>query len=272
MLGVGRYQARTVNPLPYAKDDAESFVEELKKLGWRKSHIRCLTDQESTKANVQEALDGWLTKAGKNDVVVLYWSGHGFPDPESPEKVYLACYDTDPLKPWTGYRMDRVIDALKEKGARNVIVIADTCHAGKLITRGEKGLAVRPYMEKLRQDKQIPKGWIFMVAADADRKAVENSRWNHGAFTYCLLKGLNGEADGFEGIGPKDGVVTMLELRAYLNSEMPEETQKILGIAKHPLITTSSGDPGIWDLSLRKKSAAREIGDENNNLSKDVLE
>jgi hypothetical protein len=32
---------------------------------------------------------------------------------------------------------------------------------------------------------------------------------------------------------------------------MPEETQRVLGAAKHPLITTSSGDPSIWDLTLQ---------------------
>jgi hypothetical protein len=250
LTGIGKYKSSNLNSLPYADDDAKDFACELKKTGWSDSRIKLLANKNATKAKVQEALDGWLTKAGKNDLIVLFWSGHGFPDPEDPEKVYLACYDTDPKKPWTGYRMDRVVASLKEKGARNVIVIADTCHAGKLVTRGEKGLAVRPYMDKLRSKKQVPKGWIFMVSADADRKAIEHSSWSNGAFTYCLLKGLQGEADGFEGIGKKDGKVTMRELRVYLSSKMPDETQKVLGVAKHPLITTSSGDPKIWDLSL----------------------
>ena len=51
-------------------------------------------------------------------------------------------------------------------------------------------------------------------------------------------------------IAPKDGTVTMRELRAYLSTVMPDETQRVLGVAKHPLITTSTGDPAIWDLSL----------------------
>jgi hypothetical protein len=45
----------------------------------------------------------------------------------------------------------------------------------------------------------------------------------------------------------------MRELRAYLTSVMPDETQKVLGVAKRPIITTSSGDPDIWNLSLRAK-------------------
>ena len=92
-----------------------------------------------------------------------------------------------------------------------------------------------------------------MVAADTDRKAIEHSSWTNGAFTHSLINGLSGKADGFEGVGNKDGVVTMGELRTYLNTAMPDETQKVLGVAKRPVITTSSGDPGIWKLSLEVK-------------------
>ncbi len=52
-------------------------------------------------------------------------------------------------------------------------------------------------------------------------------------------------------MGAKDNMVTMGELRAYLNSVMPDETLRILGVAKHPVITTSTGDPDIWKLTLQ---------------------
>ena len=92
-----------------------------------------------------------------------------------------------------------------------------------------------------------------MVGADSDRTAVEHSSWKNGAFTHCLLKGLSGEADGFESSGAKDGVVTMGELKTYMNSTMPEETHKVLGVAKHPVITTNTGDPDIWNISIQNK-------------------
>ena len=92
-----------------------------------------------------------------------------------------------------------------------------------------------------------------MVAADADRQAIEHTSWRNGAFTHCLLKGFDGEADGFESAGLKDGIITMGELRCYLNSKMPDVTQRILGVAKRPMIATSSGDPKIWKLFLEMK-------------------
>ncbi|MBU0991079.1 MAG: caspase family protein [Proteobacteria bacterium] len=256
IIGISRYQFSSTDglqELAFADDDAEAFRNMLLQLGWSNSHIKTLINENAKRNDILIALESWLTKVGPDDMIVLFWSGHGFPDPEDPEKVYFACYDTNINIPATGYRMDRVREILQERNAKNVIVLADTCHAGKLITRGSKGISVQPYVQKLKREQRIPKGWIYMVGADTDRLAIEHSSWSNGAFTHTLLKALGGEADGFESVSPKDGVVDMRELRAYLESVMPDDTQKVLGTAKRPIITTSSGDPEIWNISLDLK-------------------
>ena len=253
VVGVAEYKANAegqLRDLVYADDDATAVRDSLLALGWSKGRVKLLLNEEVTQRNVTIALESWLTKAGPDDVIVLYWSGHGYCDPEDPEKVYFACHDTDLSIPATGYRMDRVRRLLEERSARNVILFADTCHAGRLITRGDKGLAVRPFVDKMKKEKAVPKGWIFMVSAESDRLAVEHSSWSNGAFTHCLLEGLGGSADGYESVDVKDGCVSMRELRAYMESEMPSQTQSVLGVAKRPVITTSSGNPDIWNLTL----------------------
>ena len=256
VIGVSKYLyagKSGLTNLPFADDDARAFRDTLLTLGWDDDHVKCLIDKEATQRDITISLESWLTKAGPDDLIVLFWAGHGFPDPENPENVYFACYDTDPTIPPTGYRMDRVRIILEERKAKNVVILADTCHAGKLITRGIKAISVNPYIEMLKRERKVPKGWIFMVGADTDRQAIEHSSWSNGAFTHCLLGALSGAADGYESAGPKDGVVTMGELRAYMESVMPDETQRVLGVAKRPIITTSTGDPDIWNLSLHMK-------------------
>jgi len=255
IIGISKYQYSGQNGLTnliFADDDAKAFARTLRNLGWNESHIKLLKNEEATKRNIEIALESWLTKAGPNDQIILFWAGHGFPDPEDPEKVYFACYDTDISIPATGYRMDRVRSALEEIKSKNVILLADTCHAGKLITRGDgsRGISIVPEINKMARDQKVPKGWIFMVGADTDRQAIEHTSWTNGAFTHSLLKGLNGEADGFQSAGAKDAIVTMGELKSYMNTAMPDETQKVLGVAKRPVITTSTGDPDIWNLTL----------------------
>lgn len=236
--------------LAYADDDAIGFRRALIRNAWSDSHIKLLVNEQATKRNIEVALESWLTKAGCQDLIVLFWSGHGFFDPEDPQKVYFACYDTDLSIPPTGYRMDRVRQALEERGARNVLVFVDACNAGKIITRGEQRPAAVVFAEQLRRDNRIPNGWIFMLSSETDRKAVEHSSWSNGAFSHCLIKALLGAADGFQGAGAKDGDITMGEVRFYLASQMPELTQRVLGVAKHPVIMTSSGSPQIWNLSI----------------------
>jgi hypothetical protein len=34
---------------------------------------------------------------------------------------------------------------------------------------------------------------------------------------------------------------------------MPDETQKVIGVARHPVIIISSDDPEVWKLSLKVK-------------------
>jgi len=256
IIGISKYKYSGkygLTNLIFADDDARAFESVLRSLGWSESHIKILINEEATERNIKISLESWLSKAGINDHVVLFWAGHGFPDPEDPEKVYFSCYDTDISIPATGYRMDNVRRSLEEKKAKNVVVFADTCHAGKLVTRGERGISIIPKIMKMNRQENIPKGWIFMVSAETDRQAIEHTSWANGAFTHCLIKGLSGEADGYQSIGPMDGVVTMSELRAYLNTAMPDETQRVLGVAKRPVITTSTGDPDIWNLTLHAK-------------------
>lgn len=252
VIGIAKYKYSGDNGIPnllFADDDARAFAQSLQTLGWNESHIKLLTNEDATRRNIMIALKSWLTKAGTHDQIVLFWAGHGFPDPEDPEKVYLATYDTEIVIPATGYRMDEVRRAIEEIGSKNVILFADTCHAGKLITRGKgsRGISILPNI----RGKNIPKGWVFMVGADTDRQAIEHTSWKNGAFTHSLIKGLNGEADGFQSAGVKDGIVTLGELKDYLRTSMPAETQRVLGVAKHPVITTNTGDPDIWNLTLQ---------------------
>lgn len=238
--------------LAFADKDAKAVYDLLKEKNWSTDCLKLVINKDATKRNIEIATESWLSKAGKDDIIFFFWAGHGYPDPDDPEKVYFACYDTDLNIPSTGLRMDRVRNYLKERNARNVILIADTCHAGKLITRGQnnRGLAVVPYINKLKRENTIPKGWVFFVGAESDRQAVEHSSWQNGAFTYCFLKALSGAADGYENSGKKDKQISLGELKVFMDHQMPDETLRVLGVAKHPIITTSTGDPKIWDLKL----------------------
>ena len=253
VIGISKYQneASGLNTLKYADNDALEVERALLRSGWKKEQIKCLINDAATKSEIDSAVCGWLRHVQKNDLLVLFWAGHGYPDFLDSQKVYFACYDTDLKNPWTGYRMDKLVSRIKEHGIKNVVIMADSCHAGKIITRaGEKALSVKPYVMNVPTNKDIPQGWIFMAATETDRPTVEDKAWKNGAFTYCLLKGLNGDACETSGDQTKKRVVTLGELKTYLEKQMPIETYRVSGVKINPVITTNTSDPKIWDIGF----------------------
>lgn len=258
VIGVSQYRFAGqggLGRLAFADKDAKDFANILKTQGWGQDNIRLLTNEKATKRKIEYALETWLQRAGADDLIVLFWSAHGWPDASDVEKAYFACYDSKPSDPSSGFRMDQVRRMLSERKARNVIVIADTCHSGKVIRAGDpKRIAVRPALEAMKRKKQIPKGWIFIASAEPDRKAYEDKAWNNGALTHVLLEGMrDNKADGYQSVGAKDGIVTLGELRAYISDRMREESLNIIGARLDPLFYTTSGDPKIWNLTLKVK-------------------
>ncbi len=255
VVGLSKYENSGKDGLEnliFADNDARVFARTLKNMGWSESNIKLLINEDETKRNIEIAIESWLTKSGPQDQIILFWAGHGYPDPENQEKVYFTTYDTKLSIPSTGYRMDRVRSSIEELKSKNVVILADTCHAGKLITRGENAISILPEIQKISREDNVPGGWIYMVSAATDRLAIEHSSWSNGAFTHTLIKGLAGEADGYQSAGKADEIITMGELKDYMNIMMPEETQKVLGVARHPVILTSTGNPDIWNLSFNQ--------------------
>lgn len=69
-----------------------------------------------------------------------------------------------------------------------------------------------------------------LTASGTDQFATEFSQLGHGVFTYVLLEGLKGEdANG-------DQQITINELKAYLEVQVPELSQKYKGSPQYPAI------------------------------------
>jgi hypothetical protein len=237
--------------LDFADNDAKDFYKKLLELGWEEDHISLLVDEQATKRGVEYALESWLRRSGRDDLVVVFWATHGWPDPEDSEKAYFATYDSRPSDLSSGLRMDRVRQSIQERRAKNVVFIADTCHSGKVIRSGDpRSMSVVPALEAMRKTKTIPRGWVFITSADSDRMAYEDKAWSNGALTQVLLEGLDGGADGYQSVGRQDGTVSLGELRAYISNRMAEESIRVLGARLEPLFYTTSGDPGIWEINL----------------------
>ncbi len=234
IIGVSRYSDTRVQSLRYANADAKYFYNWLiSSTGGKYSpnNIQLLLDKEATSRNIKDALFNWLRQAIEEDVVIIYFAGHGSPDsPDTPENLYLLPYDTqyDNIAA-TGFPMWDVETAIKRFiKAKRIIVIADACHSGgvgqafDVARRSTRGIGVNPISTRLEQLSKAGKG-VAVISASGDKQTSQEGRqWGggHGVFTYYLMEALKGNADYNQ-----DAKVSLGELIPYLSEQVRRATK-----------------------------------------------
>jgi uncharacterized caspase-like protein len=109
--------------------------------------------------------------------------------------------------------------------AQKQFFILDACNsAGALEAFARRGANQEKAIAQLARST----GTHWIAASTSDQFATEFASLGHGAFTYTLLKGLNGAAD------TGDRRITINELKAYLESELPNVTKEHKGRAQYP--------------------------------------
>jgi hypothetical protein len=234
IVGISKYRDSRIAGLRYASADAHAFQDWLVSPqggGYAPSQVKLLVDSEATGQNIRNALFNWLKQALEEDMVTIYFAGHGSPEsPDSINNLFLLPYDvkyTDIAA--TGFPMWDIETALKRFiKAKKVVVIADACHSGgvgqsfDIARRGNRGLMINPIGSGLQNLSQAGDGIAVISASDDKQMSQEGRQWGngHGVFTYYLLQGLKGDADY-----NKDGHVTLGELIPYLSEKVRRETK-----------------------------------------------
>ena len=233
IIGISEYKDSRIPSLRYASADAKAFYNWIispKGGQFSPSRVKLLLDKDSTTNEIKDALFVWLKQALEEDIVTLYFAGHGSPEsPDSPNNLFLLTYDTkfDYIAA-TGFPMWDIETALKRFiRAKKVIVIADACHSGgigdefNVARRAARGIGVNPISSGLQTLTQIGDGIAVISASDNKQFSQEGKQWGggHGVFTYFLLKGLAGDADY-----SKDNRVTLGELIPYVSEQVRRAT------------------------------------------------
>jgi hypothetical protein len=237
VIGISRYlnADRGIPPLQCAHRDAIAFMDFLRSPqggGFRLSHTKLLVNEQATTRNIRSALFTFLKQARKDDLVLIYFAGHGAPEVGRPDNLYLLSYDTDlDDMASTAFPMWDMKTALERYiNAERVVVLADACHSAGV--GGEAGLRsvgnsnlINIYLSNLQKTKP---GRATITASEANELSREGKEWdNHGVFTYYLLKGLKGDADS-----DNNGIVTIAEAFTYVNNKVRRSTNS----QQHPNI------------------------------------
>jgi len=224
VVGVSKYKEPRLC-LNFAAKDATDFAAFLKtqEKVFRKTHVKLMVDEKATKREVEKYLFHELPKAGKEDTIVLFFSGHGGTDPAQPNQFYFLTSDADPeYLEATGLNMTG-LRSFERLDSKRVLVIADACHAG--MPASLKTKAIDPPLEKLMRLFGEASGRVILASSKPEELSQEKPNLRNSVFTYYLLRGLNGEAD-FN----RDGIITVDEAYDYVYERTKDETRG----AQHP--------------------------------------
>jgi tetratricopeptide (TPR) repeat protein len=156
IIGISNYQDTQIPSLRYAASDAKAFYNwAISPDGgkYAPSQVKLLLDENATGVNIKKALFEWLRGALIEDMVTIYFAGHGSPEsPDSQNNLFLLPCDTQYSSiATTGFPMWDIETALKRFiKAKKVVVIADACHSGgvglsfDIARRSNRGIKVNP--------------------------------------------------------------------------------------------------------------------------------
>lgn len=230
VVGISQYADTSIANLHYADADARAFYEFLRSPraggdGFDSANVKLLLNSEATYRNLRSALFTFLKSATEDDEIIIFFAGHGAPDPLRSQNLYLLTYDTEARDfAGTAFPMEDMSRALRSLYARNILVITDACHSGAVggafAMRGlDKGGINDAFLAQLSASTG---GLAIFTASGTDQASFEDARWGggHGVFTHYLLEGLKGAADE-----DGDHIVTLVEMMQYTLDKVRRETR-----------------------------------------------
>jgi tetratricopeptide (TPR) repeat protein len=220
VIGISDYKYET--DLKFADKDAEDFAAFLRSkdgMNLPASDVKVFTNTNATHATIQHKGLDWLSEElQKGDQAYIFYSGHGEitnmnADLDILKTGFLLThesqreeYESTAIEMESFLRNFHIIASKKEATVR---LIMDVCHAGI----GMKSGGIINMVEMA--GKYNSKKQIVFTSCQYDQKSYEYEALQNGVFTYFLIQGLKGAADGASTPSKLDDVITFDEVKAY---------------------------------------------------------
>lgn len=230
-VGVSNYKSPTLTRLAYASKDARDFVSTISS-----SDVTMydqvvapivLIDENATKATIENKLAALTREVEQDDVVMLFFSGHGVLDGED---AYFMSVDADSANPYTGVDFSLIrknMAKMKDKKCR-VLIFMDACYSGAMFN-------VKSDIKTLTfADHDI----IGFYSSTANQASTEFASDENGLFTKALLEGLKGKAKN------EDREITTLGLQKYISDYVNKQTAG----KQSPIVENKLGDIVLYKI------------------------
>ncbi len=258
IIGVGNFQDAQIPPLRFTVNDAQKFHDVLTDPnygGVPKEHVQLFLNEEATDRNIKTAIGQWLSSnAREEDTVIIYYSGHGAPEGE---EKYWVTYNADINNLYaTALSNNDIYDMLNRVESKRMITFLDSCYSAATVNRKNQ---TRDIQVEIPWENFEGEGRVTISASNGKQLSLEMDSYQHGIFTYYLLTGMKGKADGTAG-KERDGVVEVEELWNYVKDKV-SETAKKEGNRQTPVLQGSltSGIPLTYNLAYLKELERKRL-------------
>ncbi len=176
--------------------DAE-LVDFFKQHGVPADHIVYLQDENGTQKRIDAAFRSELKKIGQNDLLIVYYAGHGSKSDKG-QDVHLASYDAgdEDVAGWSVNSIPKTISA--NSSGQRVLWFIDCCYSGQAA-------------------RAIANSEGSPAYACVTSSSASESSTGHWTFTEALLDALRGA--GYVDLN-HDGVITLAEFAAHAHADM----------------------------------------------------
>ena len=258
MLSVGSTTLR----LKYCDDDARGFANLMaEKLQIPAENVRLLTGSQGTKAGVVQGLRWLAEKTQPEDLVIVYFSGHGTrirdqPPARHPDGISAAliCYHNKPKLTADDPELKEILlvdydfgRLLKKISARRRLIVVDSCHSGS-ITKEITGSLVSKYVplltpEEIRQIRterfkelhvvdtgagsnqfgtDSAEKESLLAACAKNESSLEDGSRRAGLFTYWLEENIKNHAPDLQSAFEKTRQNVLEETKSRPEPQTPQ--------------------------------------------------
>ena len=202
VIGISAYpEASGLQPLQFAAADAKDLGALLSEQGYK---VRVLADIEATGGAIEQSIqDLGEMVDGPQGTFLFYFSGHGF---SVGGKNYLVPVSASLNRiNREGLAIEDVEQLMAQSKSKRQIMLLDACRSDN--AAGQKAAGGRSFSAF-----QAAEGLRILNSTQLNKVSYESPELRHGVFTDFVLKGLEGQAAG------QDGLITFFDLAAYVTN------------------------------------------------------
>jgi uncharacterized caspase-like protein len=245
LIAVSEYEPG-LTPLPAAIKDVVAMQELLLSPdigGFRETDAKVLKNPDRQQMEI--AIEALFYGRHKDDLVVLYFSGHGVKDDLG--KLYFASRDTrktprGELMRATAVSASFIHESMSRSRSRRQVVILDSCFSGAFAN----GMAAKDDGSVHIREQLGGEGRAVLTSSSSTQYSFEEQGEDLSLYTRFLVQGIKtGEADA-----NMDGYISVSELHEYTSQKVreirPDLRPEIYAIREGfsiRLVKVPTGDP-----------------------------